>query len=40
MVVSRFEALDIDEAQGIFELWRAHAFRKRAVSQDRGHVVA
>ncbi|WP_332687795.1 DUF2336 domain-containing protein [Devosia sp.] len=40
MVVSRFEALDIDEAQGIFELWRAHAFRKRAVSEDRGQVVA
>lgn len=35
MVVSRFEALDIDEAMGIFELWRAHSFRKRAVSEER-----
>ena len=35
MVVSRFEALDREEAIGIFELWRAHAFRKRAVSEER-----
>lgn len=40
MVVSRFEALDTDEAQGIFELWRAHSFRKRAVSEERSQVVA
>jgi uncharacterized protein (DUF2336 family) len=40
MVVSRFEALDVDEATGIFELWRAHSFRKRAVSEERGRVVA
>ncbi|MBU1334077.1 MAG: DUF2336 domain-containing protein [Alphaproteobacteria bacterium] len=40
MVVSRFEALDTDEAQGIFELWRAHSFRKRAVSEERGQIVA
>ena len=35
MVVSRFDALDRDEAKGIFELWRAHSFRKRAVSDER-----
>ena len=35
MVVSRFEALDPEEAMGIFELWRAHSFRKRAVSEER-----
>jgi hypothetical protein len=35
MVLSRFEALDREEAAGIFELWRAHSFRKRAVSEER-----
>tara|TARA_R110002020_G_scaffold124180_13_gene281091 strand:- start:672 stop:1808 length:1137 start_codon:yes stop_codon:yes gene_type:complete len=35
MVLSRFEALDAEEAVNIFELWRAHSFRKRAVSEDR-----
>jgi len=35
MVVSRFDALDREEAMGIFELWRAHAFRKRAVTEER-----
>lgn len=35
MVLSRFEALDADEASQIFELWRAHSFRKRAVSEER-----
>jgi len=35
MVVSRFDAIDQDEASGIFELWRAHSFRKRAASEDR-----
>lgn len=35
MVASRFEALDADEAQHIFDLWRAHSFRKRAVSEER-----
>ncbi len=35
MVLSRFEALDREEAAGIFELWRAHAFRKRAVTEER-----
>jgi len=28
-VLARFEAISRDEALGIFELWRAHAFRKR-----------
>jgi hypothetical protein len=40
MMVSRFEAIDKDEASGIFELWRAHAFRKRAVSEERQAVSA
>jgi hypothetical protein len=40
MVVSRFEAIDVEEAKGIFELWRAHAFRKRAVSEQRAAVSA
>jgi hypothetical protein len=31
----RFEALTTDEATGIFELWRAHAFRRRAPSEER-----
>ena len=31
----RFEALTAEEAQGIFELWRAHAFRRRAASEER-----
>ena len=35
MVASRFEAIDSDEAQGIFDLWRAHEFRKRAVTEAR-----
>jgi len=35
MVQSRFEALDREEAGHIFELWRAHAFRKRAMGEDR-----
>src|SRR5690606_11059139 len=38
MVVSRFEAIDTDEAIGIFELWRAHSFRRRAVSEGRTAV--
>lgn len=29
MIVSRFEALDEEEARSIFELWRAHSFRRR-----------
>ncbi len=35
MVVSRFEALDGEDAKHIFELWRAHSFRKRAMSEER-----
>lgn len=31
----RFEALTQEEASGIFELWRAHAFRRRAPLEDR-----
>jgi len=39
-VRARFEALSADEAKGIFELWRAHAFRKRGVGLDgvMGHA--
>lgn len=32
----RFEALSQDEAIGIFELWRAHAFRKRPENRVAG----
>lgn len=35
MLMSRFSALDEDEAVSIFQLWRAHSFRKRAVSEHR-----
>ncbi|WDR05317.1 DUF2336 domain-containing protein [Devosia rhodophyticola] len=35
MINARYEALSVDEASGIFELWRAHAFRKRQVSEER-----
>jgi hypothetical protein len=31
-VLRRYEALTKDEADGIFELWRTHAFRKRSVA--------
>ena len=31
----RFEALSKDEASGIFELWRAHAFRRRSPAEER-----
>ncbi|HVW92373.1 MAG TPA: DUF2336 domain-containing protein [Devosia sp.] len=30
----RYEALSHDEAVGIFELWRAHAFRKRGLLEE------
>ncbi|AKR56363.1 hypothetical protein GCM10011321_03810 [Youhaiella tibetensis] len=33
-VRARFEALSAEEAAGIFELWRAHAFRKRGAYGD------
>jgi hypothetical protein len=32
---TRFEALTQEEAQGIFELWRTHAFRRRGVGEER-----
>ena len=31
----RFEAISPEEAAGIFELWRAHAFRKRVGVDER-----
>jgi len=31
----RFEALSHEEATGIFELWRSHAFRKRSSAEER-----
>ncbi|MEO6015278.1 MAG: DUF2336 domain-containing protein [Devosia sp.] len=31
----RFEALTQEEAAGIFELWRTHAFRRRQASEER-----
>ena len=31
----RFEAISREEAAGIFELWRAHAFRKRMGGEER-----
>ncbi len=34
-VRKRFEALNREEATGIFELWRTHAFRKRAGADER-----
>jgi hypothetical protein len=35
MMKSRFGALDSEDAKHIFELWRAHSFRKRAISEER-----
>lgn len=35
MIQSRFEALDLEDSKHIFELWRAHSFRKRAMSEER-----
>jgi hypothetical protein len=35
MMTSRFAALEEEDAKHIFELWRAHSFRKRAVSEER-----
>ena len=40
IVAARFAALDGEEALGIFELWRAHSFRKRAGSEERAQSVA
>jgi hypothetical protein len=36
----RFEALSQEEAAGIFELWRAHSFRKRGPGDERSVGVA
>ncbi|HVX81779.1 MAG TPA: hypothetical protein VHB23_10390, partial [Devosiaceae bacterium] len=36
----RFEAISPEEATGIFELWRAHAFRKRpAAGEERSPII-
>ncbi|UYO00793.1 MAG: DUF2336 domain-containing protein [Devosia sp.] len=35
MILSRFKALEVEDATSIFELWRAHSFRKRAASEER-----
>ena len=40
MVQSRFEALEKEEASGIFDLWRAHSFRKRVPTQERAEAMA
>lgn len=37
-VLKRLEALSYEEARGIFKLWRAHAFRKRATPSDQEAV--
>ena len=34
-VTGRFEASEREEAVGIFELWRAHSFRKRSPTDER-----
>ncbi|WP_417310621.1 DUF2336 domain-containing protein [Devosia sp.] len=34
-VRTRFEALSKEEAQGIFELWRTHAFRRRGNTDEK-----
>lgn len=39
-VTARFEVLEREEAAGIFELWRAHAFRKRQSQEERSSSVA
>lgn len=38
MVKSRFEALERAEATEIFELWRAHSFRRRAHAEQQANV--
>lgn len=40
MVLSRFKALDQEEASNIFQLWRAHSFRKRAASTSSDKISA
>ncbi|MBN9344627.1 MAG: hypothetical protein J0I48_00310, partial [Devosia sp.] len=34
-VRKRYEALSQEEASGIFELWRSHAFRRKAAGAER-----
>jgi hypothetical protein len=36
----RYEALGAEEASGIFDLWRAHAFRKRNASETQFAMMA
>jgi len=38
MMVSRFEALDEEEARNIFELWRAHSFRRKNPAAATAHI--
>lgn len=40
MMLTRFEALDAEEATSIFQLWRAHSFRKRVSTEHREAVSA
>ncbi|WP_169195135.1 DUF2336 domain-containing protein [Devosia sp. MC1541] len=35
MVLSRFKALELEDAREIFALWRAHSFRKKGPSLER-----
>ncbi|WP_160300121.1 DUF2336 domain-containing protein [Devosia limi] len=34
-ILARYEVITREDATGIFELWRAHAFRKRTPSEER-----
>jgi hypothetical protein len=34
----RFEAVGVEEAAGIFDLWRAHAFRRRSADEQQANV--
>jgi len=40
MMVQRFEALPEEEASELFDLWRAHSFRKKASSEERSAAIA
>lgn len=37
MMLSRFEALHAEDAADIFQLWRAHSFRKRSSEENQAH---
>jgi len=39
-ILARYEVITREDATGIFELWRAHAFRKRNVSEERSAAMA